>query len=241
MPHLVLPMPEGGEVYISGSIDRIDLHDDGEFCSVIDYKLGGNKLSLTDAYYGLSLHLLVCLLAVESHGDVLCGRKLTPAAAFYMKMLRGLGDVNHPDQAVEADSDEFHLADKPRGLVDERVVQSLDRHLEPGGSSLAIHARMNKDGAIGFRDQSDVATSKELAALLHHVRRWIGTLAKRITTGDISIRPYMLGENSPCPKCNYRAVCRFQASEGYRILPTMKRSEVLEMVAEEVQIDEGGR
>jgi ATP-dependent helicase/nuclease subunit B len=241
MPHLVLPMAEGGEIYISGSIDRIDLHEEGEFCSVIDYRLGEHKLSLTEAYYGLSLHLLVCLLAVESHGDVLCGRKLTPAAAFYMRMLRGLGDVDHPEQAAEPDSDAFHLASKPRGIFDERVVQSLDRQVAPGESSLAINARMNKDGSFGSRDKSDVANSKELAALLHHVRRWIAALAQRIATGDISVRPYMLGDDTPCPKCDYRAVCRFQASEGYRILPPMKRSQVLEMVAEEVEIDEAGQ
>ena len=158
-----------------------------------------------------------------------------------MRMLRGLGDVDHPEQAAEPDSDAFHLASKPRGIFDERVVQSLDRQVAPGESSLAINARMNKDGSFGSRDKSDVANSKELAALLHHVRRWSAALAQRIATGDISVRPYMLGDDTPCPKCDYRAVCRFQASEGYRILPPMKRSQVLEMVAEEVEIDEAGQ
>jgi ATP-dependent helicase/DNAse subunit B len=50
-----------------------------------------------------------------------------------------------------------------------------------------------------------------------------------------------MGSETPCPRCEYRSVCRFEPSQGYRMLPKMDRPTVLANVAEEVRVDEAGK
>ena len=75
---------------IRGRIDRVDMLADQAAFAVIDYKLRGSQLSLERVYHGLSLQLLTYLLVLRENGRKLTGRKLTPAAAFYIKLLRRL-------------------------------------------------------------------------------------------------------------------------------------------------------
>src|SRR5581483_7395047 len=75
---------------LRGKIDRVDLLEDQAAFAVIDYKLSGNQLSLDRVYHGISLQLLTYLLVLQTAGESLAGKKLTPAAAFYVKLLRQL-------------------------------------------------------------------------------------------------------------------------------------------------------
>ena len=72
------------------------------------------------------------------------------------------------------------------------------------------------------------------AALLKFVRRRIGELADELIKGVIDVRPYRMGRATPCPQCEFRSVCRFDAGiNRYLPLPPMKRSEVLKIIVEE--------
>jgi ATP-dependent helicase/nuclease subunit B len=240
VPELTIPTPRGAEVRLSGKIDRVDLHDGSGQAVVVDYRLGEHKLPLADVYHGLALQLLTYLLVLESHGEALAGRKLTPAAAFYVRMLRRLGDVEHPAEALSLDDPLFHLKAKPRGLVAEDVVRTIDTSLTEGTTSDVIQCQLKKDGTFGSKAKSDLASAEEFAALLAHVRRRMGELADEILAGEIGVRPYLLGQSSPCPQCEYRPVCRFQSADGYRFLPAMNREDVLLRVREPREGASGG-
>ena len=227
-----LPTPRHRELRLSGKIDRVDLNDVGDGFSVIDYRLGNRKLALDEVYHGLALQLLTYLLVLETNGEALTGRRLTPAAAFYVRMLRWLGDVDHPSEALSPEDPAFHLAAKPRGLLDEQFVNSLDIALEFGESEV-IHARINKDGNFGDKGRTDLATADELTALLVTVRGHLGALADGILDGEIGITPYMLGQKTPCPHCEYKGVCRFESRTGYHQLTVLSREEVLLRVMEQ--------
>ena len=228
MPEFIVPTPKNRELRLSGKIDRVDLHEDGGDVSVIDYRLGNRTLVLGEVYHGLALQLLTYLLVLEANGKALAGRKLTPAAAFYVRMLRWLGDVKHPAEALSPDDPAFHLAAKPRGLIDEQFVKAIDTQLETGPSDV-IHARINQSGSFGSKAKSDLANADEFAALLEHVRKRLGELADKILDGEIGISPYMLGQQTPCPTCEYRGICRFD-SRIYHILPAMGREDVLQLL-----------
>jgi ATP-dependent helicase/nuclease subunit B len=239
LPAYVLKTPRQREVRLRGKIDRVDVNAANNEACAIDYRLGDKSLSLTEVYHGLSLELLTYLLVLEASGEALAGRKLTPAAAFYVRMLRSMGDVDHPSEAISPEDPIFHLAAKPRGLIDEQFVKLMDAEFTSGRSDV-INASINKDGTFGHKGTTDVATGDELAALLDHIRQRLGELADGVLDGEIGIRPYMLGKKTPCPQCSYRTICRFE-SHGYRAIQTMQRQEVfIRVVKEKGQAMEGG-
>ena len=90
IPPLVLNTPNGREVRLRGKIDRVDLLENQAAFAVIDYKYRGSSLALDWVYHGLSLQLLTYLLVLQANGNHLAKRKLVPAAAFYVQLLRQL-------------------------------------------------------------------------------------------------------------------------------------------------------
>ena len=84
-----------------------------------------------------------------------------------------------------------------------------------------------------MRNASDVADESEFAALLAHVRKRIGQLADELISGQIGIKPYWIARQTPCPRCPYRSVCRFEPGiDSYHVLPAMKREDALKAIAE---------
>lgn len=230
---LTLETPSGKIVELRGKIDRIDVLEQEAAVAVIDYKLGGGRLQLDRVYHGISLQLLTYLLVLQANGEKLRGKPLTPAAAFYVRLLRSLEKVSHPSDATPPDDPAFELKEKPRGVLDRRYIDSLDYTLE-GGRSEVFAIAINKGGELGSRNSTDTAEPDEFAALLRRVRCRIGELADHILLGEVTIEPYRLGDSSPCPHCPYRSVCRFDvAINRYHTLEPMRREDVLRKVVQE--------
>jgi ATP-dependent helicase/nuclease subunit B len=222
--------PGGAEVLVRGSIDRVD--HAGQHVAVVDYRLGSNQLSLQEVYHGLSLQLLTGLLALQDGGRTPGGRPALPAAAFYLQMVRHLQDVDHPDEAADPASVAFKLRVKPRGVIEAGAVPALDAGLAEGTSEV-VNVHVKKGGGFGNRRRSDVAEPAEFAALLAHVRSRIARIADRILGGDVAIAPYKLGTESPCPRCEFHGVCRFEPSVNrYRHLSTLGREQALQRMTE---------
>jgi ATP-dependent helicase/nuclease subunit B len=116
-------------------------------------------------------------------------------------------------------------------LVDVRAVASLDVNLQTGQSAV-VQVYVNKDGQLGKNNASDSASAAEFTALLKHVEQRLGELADQVVRGSIAVEPYMIGDATPCPRCEYRSVCRFEpGANRYRMLAAMKREDVLQIVA----------
>ncbi|HEV2293269.1 MAG TPA: PD-(D/E)XK nuclease family protein [Tepidisphaeraceae bacterium] len=233
LPPFALKTPAGRDVFLHGKIDRVDLVEGGAEFAVIDYKLTGRPLALDRVYHGISLQLLTYLLVLEAEGERVFGRKLTPSAAFYVKLLRSLDEVKHPDLALAPDDPAFDLKEKPRGIFDGDCIDHLDSDCQAGGASPVVQFYIKKDGTFGDVDRSDVAERDAFAALLAHVRRRVGELADEIIAGRVNIAPYRINKLTPCPQCDFRPVCRFDPGVNrYHTLHAMKRSEVFQRLAE---------
>ena len=231
LPPFALKTPAGRDVFLHGKIDRVDLVEGGAQFAVIDYKLTGRPLALDRVYHGISLQLLTYLLVLDAEGERVFGRKLTPSAAFYVKLLRSLEDVKHPDDAPQPHDPAFDLKEKPRGIFHEDCVDHLDNECVNGGRSDVVQVYIKRDGNFGNLDASDVAQRDAFAALLAHVRRRVGELADQIIVGRVEIAPYRINKLTPCPQCDFRVVCRFDpGANRYHVLQPMKRSEVFERV-----------
>ncbi len=226
MGALELTTPAGARLQLHGKIDRIDIEPDTGQCTVLDYKLGPAALSLGQAFWGISVQLLSALLALRANGRELAGRELDPIGAFYLRLIRRIEDVKHPDEALPLDDPARRLATPPRGIFDTRAVPVLDSEFTVG-SSQVVKLFVKKDGQLGNRHQTDAAETDEIEALLQHVRERLGQLADEILAGHIDIAPYRLNRLTPCPHCEYRSICRFETPVNhYRMLHTVGRETV---------------
>ena len=235
LPPYVVVTPAGEQVQVQGKIDRVDLNDKRSGFVVLEYKLATGPLALGRVYHGLSLKLLTYLLVIQANGEQLTGKSITPAAGFLLQLLRSPQPVDHPQEAMLADDPDFHLQVKPRGLVESRAVKSLDADLVEGHSKV-VGVYLRKDGSPGNRHATDIADKDEFEALLLHVEQRLGELADQIFSGDVTVRPYMIAGQTPCSRCEYRSVCRFEPGVNhYRMLPGMKREDVLNAVSGGVQ------
>ena len=225
LPPVRLKTSAGAAVSVSGTIDRLDALPAGGGLAVYDYRLGSRSLSLQEVYHGLSLQLLTGLLALADTGR--------PAAAFYLQTTRGTGAVKHPSEALDPADPKHLLRVKPRGVVEGGFVTAFDKSLRDGPSEVIQVSIRKSDGGWGNRRGSDVADRAEFDALLAHVRRKLGDLAAGVLAGEIGIRPYRIGTDTPCPRCGYRAVCRFDpAVDQYRNLPPLGKEQVFQKLVD---------
>ncbi len=230
LPPYSLKTPGGKEVELSGKIDRVDLIEEQAAFAVIDYKLSGSRLMLESVYHGLSLQLLTYLLVLQKSAKQLGKPSLTPAAAFYVKLLRTLEMVKHPDEATPPDDPMFHLKEKPRGVFDATFISALDDQLTQGPSQV-VQCFIKIDGGVG--KNSDAVEPQTFAGLLRLVEQKLGEIADQIIGGDIRVAPYRIGTATPCPRCDYRSICRFDpARQGYRKLEPIDRNQVIAVANE---------
>jgi len=233
LPGLEIVTPKKKRVLLEGKIDRVDVIADQAAVAVIDYKMGGSRLGLERVYHGLSLQLLTYLLVLRENGEQLTGQKMTPAAGFYVKLLRQLDQVAHPADADVEDPALHDLRVKPNGIFEGAFFKSLDGNCN-GGQSEVVNAYVKKDGSFGKKSSTDVADRDEFNALIDHVRQQIALLADQILDGQIDILPFQIRTQSPCPNCDFRPLCRFDpAINRYRHLEPIKREDVLGRVVAE--------
>jgi ATP-dependent helicase/nuclease subunit B len=236
LPPLLIRTTRGREIKLRGKIDRVDRAADGGEVTVIDYKMRSRKLDLASVIDGLSLQLLTYLLVLQASGETLFKRKVTPVAAFYSQLIRGLKSIDHPDDAIDVDDPLFHIEDvKPRGVFDVRHINKLDDTMGIGASDV-VQCHIKQDGDIGRINSSDAAAADAFAELLRRVERRIARLGDQISDGVIRVHPYRMGDASPCARCDFQSVCRFDvALNGYRHVPSMKRQDVLAALLSEAQ------
>ncbi len=228
VPAHAITTPGGNTVHLHGQIDRVDLNDKRRAFLAVDYKTRTGALAWDDLYYGLSLQLLAYILVVSAAGEQLTGQKIAPAAVLAVQLLRSPQAVAHPSEAMSPVDPDFPLRVKPRGLIDVRAADSLDRKWAPGETSAVIQAHKKQDGEYGKLNFSDLVEKSDFDALLKHVEKRIGELADQIAGGDIAVMPYMLSRQTPCSRCEYRSVCRFEPGiNRYHMLKGMKREDVL--------------
>jgi len=221
MPALQLNSPRGNQATLRGKIDRIDsLADRGAF-AVLDYRLTGSTLALDAVHHGLTIELLLQAAVVRRSGAFPPDSR--PAGAFYTPLLRKIEDISHPSEAPDPSSPQFALRTKARGLFDSTFLPQYDVQLAQGWSSV-VSAFIKQDGTLGFPGKSDALDPGQFEAILGWVERRAGELVDQIVAGDISVSPYRLNQVSPCVRCSFQSVCRFESSVNrYRHLSQVDR------------------
>ena len=206
VPAYEIPLPDGGVLRLKGSVDRVDVMQNGDdsFVRVVDYKSGGKKFDLNEVFYGLNMQMLIYLFAIWKNGFREY-RKITPAGILYMP-------VNAPYADAARDDDENTIAEakqkgaKMNGMVlnDSRVVYSMDSRAD----GKIIPAKINKDGACS----GTLISLKQMDLLMKRVEKILSDMAVSLHNGVIGVRPARAeATGSPyhdvCQYCNYKDVC----------------------------------
>jgi ATP-dependent helicase/nuclease subunit B len=232
LPPLALETPAGRRVRIYGQIDRVDYHEGSGYAAVIDYKHGGSELKLDQVTYGLSLQLLVYLLVLQRNGASLLASPPRPAAALYVKLLRGIQSIKHPSEGGNPGEPAFDLRVKPRGVIAADALSFIDADYcadpQRKGFSDAYSVAMSPAGALSKHSGNDLVKPGDLDLLIAEVERQVVRLADEVMAGVIEVRPYKMGTATPCPYCEFKPFCRFDPSQGdYRLLAPRRKWDVL--------------
>ncbi|GAB2703534.1 helicase-exonuclease AddAB subunit AddB [Paenibacillus thermoaerophilus] len=230
LPPLTFRLDNGCVIELAGRIDRIDTATDGKgglWLRVLDYKSGRTELNLAEVYYGLSLQMLAYLEAAVSQAEKWLGRPAEPAGVLYFHVHNPWVRDGAGLAPEELEAERFKRF-KMRGLLlaDPDLVRMMDGNLQSGHSDM-LPVALKSDG--GFYSSSSVADAPRWKALRHHARRVIRGLGRRMTDGDVSIRPYRMGRETACAYCEYKAVCRFDPltdADAYRELRPLAKDEI---------------
>ncbi len=198
--------PAGRNIRLNGTIDRLDLaqYEGKTFAAVFDYKLTGLGVNFSSIYHGLDLQGGIYLLAAQ--GAELEGKKIDHACGFFYLPIEP-GKRDKPGQ----------FRRKARGFINGETFHLFD-------DSAATSEYFNfyvtkKDAQYGYANISSAIPPDDFQALLGHIRRTIARLADGICEGKIDAAPYRMAKVSPCSRCDYRPVCRFDWKiNPYRVL-----------------------
>lgn len=230
IPPIIINLPNGEEIRLEGRIDRVDIleGENGSFVKIIDYKSGSKTFSLSEAYYGLQIQLLVYADAIISNGDKLIKNDIYPAGVFYFKI---------DDPMIESDEEDVEVIEKEiakklrlDGIIikDINIVKAMDRDIEEANSSSIIPVSINKDGS--FSKNSSVLDKEDLDILIKHVKGLISEISEEILKGKIRIEPCKTDKYVSCAYCEFSTICQFETSfedNKYRNIKKLKDDDVI--------------
>jgi ATP-dependent helicase/nuclease subunit B len=223
VPAWRIPVDAKHAVVLYGRVDRIDLHRVSEteaLCVVFDYKSGLQSPHRTLLHHGVQQQLPAYLLTLASlreaaqHFNV---KKLTPAGCFLLPFRSKQAAQKTRREALDKNQTAVRNGYMHEGLFDIEHLKLFDS-LAPAEKSGQFKYRVKKSGEP-WTGSFNALSSDEFAAVLKRSEELIRDSAKRIYSGDISIRPYKHGAKTPCERCDYQAVCRFDPwTQPYNIL-----------------------
>ncbi|HHV95953.1 MAG TPA: helicase-exonuclease AddAB subunit AddB [Clostridiaceae bacterium] len=231
LPPIVIELPSGKQIRLTGRIDRIDVFKTGDetYIRIIDYKSGSSDFSLTNVFYGIQLQLITyldaCTEAVKSmlneSGMVL------PGGILYFKIDDPI--IKNNKRAFSEDEIEKTIMKKlkMKGLLlaDVKVVKAMDNTID--GHSLIIPARINKGDVLG--SSSSAATVEQFDTLRKYVKEILQKMGEELVNGNISINPYKKKDKSSCHYCSYSSICQFDTllkDNKFRILHDKSDDEI---------------
>lgn len=236
LPPIVIELPSGEQIKLTGRIDRIDTFKTGDetYIRIIDYKSGSGDFSLSNVYHGIQLQLItyldVCMEALKAKFRETAS--VFPGGILYFKiddpMIRNT-KREFSEEEIEA-SIMKQLKMKGLLLADVKVVKAMDKTID--GYSLIIPARINKGDVLG--SSSSTATIEQFNMLHKYVRRLLCNMGEEMLRGNISISPYKMKKTSSCQYCSYSSICQFDVllkDNKYRIITDKSHDEIWKLMS----------
>lgn len=203
VPAYELPLPDGGKILLTGSIDRVDMMEteDRKYVRVVDYKTGGKKFRLADVFDGLNMQMLLYLFALCRNGTDRYGR-LTPAGILYVP-------ANNAGEKLGRHSDEEAVLRQKlkNGRMNGLLLEdpAVIRGMETAAEGKYINAWIGEDGAL----HGDLLSGAEFRRLHDKTDGILRELGLRLHGGDVPALPIEPdGARDVCQYCDFAAVCQ---------------------------------
>jgi ATP-dependent helicase/nuclease subunit B len=195
-----------GGVRLKGVIDRIDTARIGDelYFKVVDYKTGDKEWSLSDFAEGLSLQLVIYMLAGMEYMKQNYEGALAAGADYFTVKLPLL---------EEYDTEKIITQFRMNGLQAVGPEAAKQIYGYDGSGIVSLSLRLKKDGNYHGTDAKDIYTQEEISRLLSYAKTLIVRAAGEISSGDTRIAP-VAGEKNipPCRYCDFKSVCMLDES-----------------------------
>lgn len=223
---LCFKISPGQVLTFKGYIDRVDCADiEGKLTAVVfDYKTSEMKMDWPKFYHGLDLQLPVYLLAAQKIS--IQGRPIEQVAgAFYLPIEPESPKTDYKTTGV------VEQTVKGRGLLNGQFAMNLDAGAEQRSRYYYFVLDSKEQQPYSYYKTSDALRPEDFQATLDFAERKIRELVTRQIAGDIRAFPYRLGKQSPCERCDYRPVCKFdwQMNE-YNIMQKLDKDQTLAQI-----------
>ena len=232
-------------VLLTGVADRIDgWENDGVvYIRIIDYKTGEKKFSFSDIWYGMSLQLVLYLLALDSNSEAASvalklpqGTKVSAAGAVYQQARSKYISL---DSRVDESTAQKEHDKKLRRSGFVLGSGGVPGAWETGEEKLYSPVKYNKKGNPAG---DALLSAEEFGLLFRHARIRLNEMAELIRDGIIAADPFRVGNEEPCCRlCNMNGVCGFEEGENgefCRVMAERKKDAVMEDMGKEI-LDDG--
>ncbi len=186
-------LDNGKDLTLTGSIDRVDMTDDG-LIKIVDYKSGKQQFSYKFMYNGLSLQLPIYAHAAKEKykdGQIAAMHYLKVGVPVCDKLSHeGMSDIEYAEKL-----ESFYKRD---GVIGNQ--ENLPCRLDNRGK---LFAKIKKDRQL---------TPKEMDKLINFAVDKIVAAGKAIANGVTEASPIQASDKDSCKYCDFSSVCGFDCS-----------------------------
>ena len=216
IPPVIFRDSSGGEAYLRGSIDRVDVYrcsdetGDKVYVRVIDYKTGAKEFSPKDINEGKNLQMFLYLKAIiDGKAEFLDAigappdAELVPAGVIYIKTSLSDATIARPDESEDKRAVAAKQSRKGMILHDERSIRAMNP------SYIPVRFKTDKDsGALLPYDnmKENVYTEERWDEICETMEDKINEVTERMRSGDISLTDTK--DKKRCESCVFKPICR---------------------------------
>jgi ATP-dependent helicase/nuclease subunit B len=221
LPPWTLYLPAGGELRLSGQVDRVDVAPAPEpgkwWCVVHDYKSSAHQFDPVLFEHGIQLQLPAYLAAVCAvglpagalpAGDVPApAGGLRPAGFFYVNLRGKFAPAASRREVLGVPPGKLSAAYQHRGRFSRAAWEALGADSNDEGEGQFLF-KLRQDGTLAARG-NDALEPADFTLLLFRLQAKLVELAGRILAGEAAVDPYQKNNSlKACDLCGFAAICR---------------------------------
>lgn len=220
------------EVCITGQIDRIDTYKDNDgtvYLKIVDYKTGKMKDIFSKIFHGVSLQMIIYIMALlKSQNELNANNTAKAGAMVYVP-------ANYIKSEKFRSTFEFDKVKADVNFTKNFTDKALMRIGIANGNERVVFA-LNEQADKNFclSEKNEYFTDSEIERIENYTEEKIKETASNILRGKISPSPLADATSSritkPCSYCEYGDICGVKNAPVKRVLTKDDKNKLMEIV-----------